>query len=187
MIKKISGETWKPLEFPGWKQLRKKYALSSSGRVASYSEVITEDGKLLNGSLTTGYKTLNLHRPGNNGTLYIHREIARLYLKKNTPKHRYVVHLNHNKLDNSVKNLKWATLEDMIRHQQKSPAKIAYKKIQANRTVGLKLTASQVKTIKKTLSSKNRQLTIKKLADKYGVSEMTMYRIKSGENWGRVK
>ena len=187
MIKKISGETWKPLEFPGWKQLRKKYALSSSGRVASYSDAITEDGKLLNGSLTTGYKTLNLHRPGNNGTLYIHREIARLYLKKNTPKHRYVVHLNHNKLDNSVKNLKWATLEDMIRHQQKSPAKIAYKKIQANRTVGLKLTASQVKTIKKTLSSKNRQLTIKKLADKYGVSEMTMYRIKSGENWGRVK
>src|SRR5580693_2575560 len=106
MIKKISVGTWKPLEFPGWKQLRKKYALSSSGRVASYSEDITEDGKLLNGSLTTGYKTLNLHRPGNNGTLYIHREIARLYLKKNTPKHRYVVHLNHNKLDNSVKNLK---------------------------------------------------------------------------------
>jgi hypothetical protein len=187
MIKKIPSETWKPLEFPGWKQLRKKYALSSLGRVASYSGNITEDGKLLNGSLTTGYKTLNLHRPGNNGTLYIHREIARLYLKKNSPKHRYVVHLNHNKLDNSVKNLKWATLEDMIQHQQKSPAKIAYKKIQANRTVGLKLTATQVKSIKKTLSSKNRQLTIKKLADKYGVSEMTMYRIKSGENWGRVK
>ena len=86
-----------------------------------------------------------------------------------------------------AKNLKWATLEEMIDHQQKSPAKIAYKKVQANRTVGLKLTASQVKTIKKTLSSKNRQLTIKKLAEKYKVSEMTMYRIKSGENWGRIK
>ena len=91
------------------------------------------------------------------------------------------------KLDNASKNLKWATLEEMIDHQQKSPAKIAYKKVQANRTVGLKLTASQVKTIKKTLSSKNRQLTIKKLAEKYKVSEMTMYRIKSGENWGRIK
>ena len=53
------------------------------------------------------------------------------------------------------KNFKWATLEEMIDHQQKSPAKIAYKKVQANRTVGLKLTATQVKTIKKTLSSKN--------------------------------
>ena len=69
MIKKIPGETWKPLEFPGWKQLRKKYALSSMGRVASYSKDVASDGKLLNGSLTTGYKTLNLHRPGNNGTL----------------------------------------------------------------------------------------------------------------------
>jgi len=187
MIKKIPGESWKPLEFPGWKQLRKKYALSSIGRVGSYSKQIVEDGKLLNGSLTTGYKTLNLHRPGNNGTLYIHREIARLFLKKVSPKHRYVIHVNHNKLDNSVKNLRWATLEGMIRHQQESPAKIAYKKVQANRTVGLKLTATQVKSIKKTLSSKNRQLTIKRLADKYGVSEMTMYRIKSGENWARIK
>jgi len=166
MIKKIPGESWKLLEFPGWKQLRKKYALSSLGRVASYSEDITGDGKLLNGSLTTGYKTLNLHRPGNNGTLYIHREIARLFLRKASPKHRYVIHLNHNKVDNSAKNLKWATLEEMINHQQKSPAKIAYKKVQAKRTVGLKLTATQVKSIKKTLSSKNRQLTIKKLADK---------------------
>jgi len=186
MIKKIPGETWKPLEFPGWKQLRKKYALSSMGRVASYSKDVASDGKLLNGSLTTGYKTLNLHRPGNNGTLYIHREIARLFLKKSSPKHKYVIHVNHRKVDNSSKNLKWATLEEMIDHQQKSPAKVAYKRVQANRTVGLKLTASQVKSIKKTLSSNNRQLTIKKLADKYGVSEMTMYRIKSGENWSKV-
>jgi len=25
------------------------------------------------------------------------------------------------------------------------------------------------------------------MAEKYGVSEMTLYRIKSGENWGRIK
>ena len=187
MIKQLTGESWKPLQFPGWKQLRKRYALSTNGRVASYTDDVVQDGKLLNGSLTTGYKTLNLHRPGNNGTLYIHREIAKLFLKKVSPKHKYVIHVNHNKTDNSVKNLKWATLEDMIDHQQKSPAKIAYKKVQANRTVGLKLTATQVKTIKTTLGSKNRKHTIKQLAEKYGVSEMTMYRIKSGENWGRIK
>jgi DNA-binding MurR/RpiR family transcriptional regulator len=29
-------------------------------------------------------------------------------------------------------------------------------------------------------------MTIKQLADKYNVSEMTMYRIKSGENWARI-
>ncbi len=186
MIKKIPSESWKPLEFTGWKQLRKKYALSNHGRMASYYDNVLEDGKLLNGSITTGYKTLNLHRPGNNGTLYLHREIARIFLKKNSPKHKYVIHLNHNKTDNSAKNLKWVVLEDMIAHQQHSPAKVAYKEVQANRSVGLKLTATQVKSIKKVLSSEKRQLTIKKLADKYGVSEMTMYRIKSGENWGRI-
>ena len=98
-----------------------------------------------------------------------------------------MIHKNHNKLDNSTKNIKWAPLEEMIEHQQSSPAKIAYKKRQANRDVGLKLTAAQVKKIKDSLNNKNRRLTIKQLADKYEVSEMTMYRIKSGENWGRVK
>jgi hypothetical protein len=187
MIKKIPGETWKPLEFPGWKLLRKKYALSSLGRLSSFSEDIHNDGKLLSGSLTTGYKTLNLHRSGSNGTLYIHREVARMFLKKISPKHKYVIHINHNKSDNASKNLKWVTAEEMIRHQQESPAKLAYKKVQAARNNGLKLSVAEVKNIKKTLSGKGRQLTIKNLADKYGVSEMTVYRIKSGENWAKVK
>ena len=185
-MKKASGETWKPLQFNGWKHLRKKYALSSLGRIASYTDNIETDGKLLQGSLTTGYKTLNLHRPGDNGTLYILREISSFFLPKPSSKAKYVIHVNHYKLDNSVKNLKWATLEEMIQHQQKSPAKIAYKKVQANRNVGLKLNANQVKSIKKMLDDSRRKLTIKKLAEKFGVSEMTMYRIKSGENWARV-
>ena len=186
MIKKLPGEVWKPLVFNGSKELRNFYAVSSSGRIASYKEDVIKDGKLLNGSLTTGYRTLNLHRPGHKGTLYIHREMARLFLKRPSSKHKYVIHKNHNKLDNAVKNLSWATLEDMIMHQQKSPAKLAYKKRQANREVGLKLTATQVRRIKELLNNKNRRVTIKQLADRYEVSEMTMYRIKSGENWGRV-
>ena len=186
MIKKLAGEVWKPLIFSGSKELRNNYAVSSLGRIASYKEDVVKDGKLLNGSLTTGYRTLNLHRPGHKGTLYIHREIAKLFLKRPSTKHKYVIHKNHNKLDNSVKNLEWATLEKMIQHQQKSPAKVAYKKRQANREVGLKLTAAQVKKIKEQLNKKTRRITIKQLADKYNVSEMTMYRIKSGENWGRI-
>jgi hypothetical protein len=75
----------------------------------------------------------------------------------------------------------------MIDHQQDSPAKIAYKEKQANRTEGLKLTAVQVKKIKNILNSKSRNITIKQLAQNYCVSEMTMYRIKSGENWARIK
>lgn len=187
MIRNLPGERWKSLTFSGWKKLRNRYAVSTAGRIASYKKSIQDDGKLLSGSFTTGYRTLNLHRPGEKGTLYIHREIAKLFLKKTSAAYKYVIHRNYNKLDNRLKNLKWATAEQMMKHQQKSPAKLAYKEKQANLTEGLKLTAAQVKRIKKILSSKNRTITIKKLAEQYGVSEMTMYRIKSGENWGRVK
>lgn len=187
MIKKIPGEVWKQMQFTGHKQLRKKYAVSNTGRAASYSESVATDGKLLNGSLTSGYRTLNLHVENGNGTIYIHREVAKLFCKKKSPKYKFVIHVNHKKADNSAKNLKWATMEEVSDHQQDSPQKIAYKKRQANRTVGLKLTAVQVKTIKDTINNPRRKMTYKQMAEKYGVSEMTLYRIKSGENWGRIK
>jgi hypothetical protein len=187
MIKKTPGEVWKQIVFSGHKQLRKKYAVSSHGRAASFTQNIEKDGKLLNGSLTSGYKTLNLHVENGNGTIYIHREVARQFCKKTSPKNKYVIHLNHKKKDNHYKNLKWANLEEVSSHQQKSPEKIAYKKRQANRTEGLKLNATQVKAIKEMIRNPKRKLTYKQLAKKYKVSEMTLYRIKSGENWGRIK
>ncbi len=187
MIKKIAGEVWKQIVFSGHKQLRKKYAVSSHGRAASYIDDVNNDGKLLSGSVTSGYKTLNLHIENSNGTIYIHREVAKHFCKKTSPKYKYVIHLNHKKQDNNYKNLAWATLDTVSSHQQSSPEKIAYKKRQANRTVGLKLNATQVKTIKDIINNPKRKLTYKKLAEKYKVSEMTLYRIKSGENWGRIK
>src|ERR1700712_5969986 len=128
MIKKITGETWKQLQFSGYKNLRKKYAVSTLGRAASYNEDVMEDGKLLSGSLTSGYRTLNLHVENGNGTIYLHREVAKLFCKKKSPKYKFVIHVNHKKTDNVSKNLKWATLEEVADHQQGSPQKIAYKK-----------------------------------------------------------
>jgi hypothetical protein len=186
MIKKINGEIWKPIRFNGWKIMRNNYAISSHGRAASYKEDILADGKLLAGSLTAGYKTLNLHIEGKSGTLYFHREVAKLFNKKNSPKEKFVIHLNHNKTDNHTKNLKWASQNEVIVHQQKSPVKLAYKKVQSARTKGLKLNATQVKAIKAILDNPRRRLTHKQIAEKYQVSPMTIYRIKSGESWGKV-
>jgi hypothetical protein len=175
------------MQFSGHKNLKKKYAISNHGRAVSYTESVAKDGNLLNGSLTSGYRTLNLHVENGNGTIYLHREVAKLFCNKKSPKAKYVIHVNHKKTDNNSKNLKWATLEEVSAHQQKSPLKIAYKKRQAARTVGLKLTLAQVKAIKDTINNPKRKLTYKQLATKYKVSEMTLYRIKSGENWGKVK
>ena len=186
MIIKNEGEIWKQIQFPGYKNLRKKYAVSNQGRAASYATDLFEDGKLLDGSLTSGYRTLNLHLDDGNGTIYLHREVAKSFCLKRSPKHRFVIHVNHTKTDNEYKNLKWATTHEVSIHQQNSPDKIAYKERQANRKKGLKLSATQVKTIKGVINNPKRKLTYKQMAEKYGVSEMTLYRIKSGENWARI-
>jgi len=186
MIKKINGEIWKPLKFKGWQTMRNKYSVSSHGRAASYKEDVLADGKLLAGSITSGYPTLNLRRDGQNGTLYLHREVAKLFNEKTSPKQKLVIHINHNKADNNTKNLKWATQKEVIEHQQKSPGKLAYKKVQTARNKGLKLNAAKVKAIKTILANPKRKLTHKQIAEKYNISAMTVYRIKSGENWANV-
>lgn len=187
MLEIIPEEQWKKIRLQGAEGLRKKYAVSDFGRLASYDKNVNEDGKILKGSVTTGYKSLNLHLVGSKSTIYVHREVAKLFSKKPSTKHIYVIHINHDKLDNHINNLKWSTLSEMSAHQQGSPAKIAYKKVQANRKVGLKLNATQVKAIKKMLSNPKRKITIQQIAAKYEVSEMTIYRIRSGENWGNIK
>lgn len=186
MIKNAAGEKWKQILFSGHKTLSKKYAVSNMGRVASYAKVLEEDGKLLSGSVTSGYNTINLHVPEGNLTLYIHREVARNFCAGKTARAKYVIHRNHRKSDNKASNLQWVTLEAMSSHNQKSPGKIAFKKLQANKTVGLKLRLQQVKAIKSLLGSPNRNTTIRQIARKFGVSEMSIYRIKSGESWSHV-
>ena len=187
MINKAAGETWKQLKISGHKNVRRKYAVSSLGKAASYTKDLYEDGKILKGSLTSGYRTLNLHLENGNGTIYLHREIAKLFCKKKSPRYKYVIHLNHKKEDNNYTNLQWATLEEMSEHQQNSPQKIAYKKQQANKKVGLKLNATKVKSIKDAIQNPKRKLTYKQMAAEYNISEMTLFRIKSGENWSHIK
>lgn len=186
MIKKIAGEVWKPLVFKGQKSLRNKYAISSHGRIISYKDQMLEDGKLLKGSVTSGYKTLNLHTEGKSHTLYVHREVARYFLPKNGRKDAIVIHLNHDKSDNRSKNLKWVDQHASIQHQQKSPARKAFHERQRSRTKGFKLNLPQVKAIKNQLANPNRKLTNRQVAEKFGVSEMTIYRILRGESWGNV-
>jgi hypothetical protein len=187
MIKNLPGEQWKPISFVGHEGMRNVYAVSNRGRICSFRNEVEADGKLLNGSLTTGYRTLNLHTRISKGTIYVHRAIADHFVKKPSPRHTALIHVNHDKLDNRPINLRWVKPADMVAHQQESPAKRAYKEAQANRQVGMKLTATQVKRIREQLANPNRRLTIRQIAEKYSVSEMTLYRIKSGENWSRVR
>jgi hypothetical protein len=184
MISNLKNEVWKDLPIKYKAALRKKYAVSNHGRVVSYTDSIRQ-GNLLNGSTVEGYTVINVKPNDTFQSLYLHREIAKLFIPKPSRAHKYVIHLDHNKKNNHVKNLRWASKEEMEAHQQKSPAKIAYKERQRNRTSGLKLTAAKVRSIKRLLRSPGRK-TMKQIAEQFGISEMQLYRIKKGENWSHV-
>jgi hypothetical protein len=49
------------------------------------------------------------------------------------------------------------------------------------------LSYAQAVVLKKKLLDPNRKTRIRILAKQFGVSEMQLYRIKSGENWGDIE
>jgi len=183
MIKPIKNEKWKSIEFNNG-VFRSNYAVSNQGRLASYTTNIQE-GVILKGTLMGGYPTLKLKPGGENLTLFIHRLVAEAFLSAKSSNHNFVIHKDYDKENNSANNLQWATKEEMEKHQQKSPAVIAYRSL--NRKQGHKLTDTIVKKIKQMVSDKKRKMTLKEIAAHFEISEMQLYRIKSGENWGHVK
>ncbi|ATL46507.1 hypothetical protein COR50_04575 [Chitinophaga caeni] len=183
-VKNLRNEAWKDLLIKHRSTLRKKYAVSNMGRVMSYL-VSMEDGKLLKGSTVEGYTVLNIKPADTYQSLYLHREVAKAFCEKSSRAQKYVIHLDHNKKNNKATNLRWATKAEMEQHQQNSPAKIAYKEQQKQKVKGLKLNVAKVKSIKKLLARPGRK-TMKQIAAQFDISEMQLYRIKNGENWGHV-
>ena len=102
---------------------------------------------------------------------------------------QYVIHKNYNKHENQVENLAWVNKEQWTLHQFGNPSVIQNKLKRKLRqaTAYSKLTYAQAVILKKKLLDPNRKTRIRVLAKQFGVSEMQLYRIKSGENWGDIK
>jgi len=187
MIKSFWNEEWKDLNFEKG-ALRKKYAISNYGRIVSYIDKL-ENGTLVRGGTLRGYKTLPVRPFGKSKTFYVHKLVAEYFLKREDDDHKYVIHLDYNKENNFIENLKWASKDEMFAHQQKNPVVLeAREKQKGRKTVkGHKLTATQVMRLKKKIMDPNRKTRLKLIAKQFGISEMQLYRIKSGENWGHIK
>lgn len=185
VLKFLFNEQWKEAQLG--KGLRYRYAFSNYGRVVSFQQGITLDGKLLKGSDKEGYPALNMRPNGTSKSVLIHRVVAELFLEKPSRRHKYVIHIDHNKLNNEAQNLRWATKKEKEQHQAQSPlVKEEYSKRKLRVGKGHKLNEDVVKEIKKMLSS-DPLPTLRKVAEHFGVSDMQIHRIKTGENWAHVK
>lgn len=183
MIKNLAKEEWKQVKLPSG--LKKKYAVSNMGRLASYEKNVNEDGNLIKGGKVQGYPAVNLKAGDAYVNFFVHRKIAELFIGKPTKVQRFCIHKDRNKENNKVANLKWVNTTEFFTFWKQSPNVI--QSIENRRGKGLKLTEAKVRKIKVQLDNPKRKIKLKDLAAQFNISEMQLYRIKSGENWGWMK
>lgn len=186
------NEIWKESKPEG---ARRRYMASNLGRIASFYEDLNKDGYILkvsNGQLVSGAKIgLKVYKKGTklgvkgqpiseitNISYPVHKIIADLFLEKpEDDEIDQIIHLDHDKFNNEVSNLRWATKKEAWEHQKLAPYYKPPKK-------GRKLTPDRVRLIKKKiLEGKTKQSL---LAKQFGLSEMGIYRIKTGKLWADI-
>ncbi len=110
-LKKIKGEAWKNV--PGYEL---NYMVSNLGRIKSLSRIVERGSNsyrkketILAQTITQkGYLIVELSALGHTRIFYIHKLVAKLFIK-NTKGYKVVVHGNENKTDNRVINLGWSS------------------------------------------------------------------------------
>ena len=176
-------------------KLKFRYAISNLGRLISFTDNF-EDGRIVKGSITEGYRIFRYKLFHDKKITYkhkfFHKLVAEQFLEKTSDDQTYVLHIDHNLANDFSNNLKWATRKEMLQHQKKSPKvqkarQESNKRLAEYRRRGKKLTSTRVMHIKKLLANPEYKTRMKIIARYFGISVMQLYRIKTGENWGHVK
>jgi hypothetical protein len=179
-------EVWKKITFTG-KKPNVAYAVSNHGRFG----VMQDKGKVEVRTFKPqdgGYR-YNYKINGKSKAIFVYKEVAKNFVKKSSPKQSLVIRKDHNYLNDSADNLKWVTPAQHREHVTFSPNSIRSRK---KRAITVSYTAkvfdeNTAREVKKLIWDPKRTLTYKQIAKKYKVSEMQIYRIKSGELWFHVK
>ncbi|GEQ84896.1 hypothetical protein ULMS_04040 [Patiriisocius marinistellae] len=179
MIRNLWNEEWKVIDFDEKIDDKERFKISNYGRIINCKN---EDEFLMKKSFINGYQTISLKQKknGKSTSRYVHKLVAEHFLKKNVG--IYVIHLNYEKKENHIDNLKWATKREKEIHQFSNPEYINRPK----KITYSKLTETRVKLIKRKLNDPNRKTRLKMIAKQFGISTMQLYRIKTGENWSSV-
>lgn len=122
-------------------------------------------------------------------SLSLAKIVATAFVKKSNAKQTMIIHKDYDYTNNNASNLKWVTPKEHRAHSNKSPNTILSRKKKAftksvhNRVLNEK----SVIELKKMIWDPKRTLSYAQLAKNFGVSQMQIYRIKSGEIWFHIK
>lgn len=174
-------------------QLQFRYAISNKGRLISFIDDM-KFGRELKGAKADGYRIFK-YRLQKNGKIQhinvlLYKVVAELFVPKTSEDQIHVIHLDRKRDNDDYRNLRWVTKEEKQEFVKKSPFVIqSLKKLREHniKSDGKKLTETKVMYIKKLLAKPEQRTRLKMIAKQFGVSEVQIRKIKSGENWGHVK
>ncbi|PKA82814.1 NUMOD4 motif-containing protein [Ulvibacter sp. MAR_2010_11] len=184
MLINLKNEIWKDFKKTSWRD-NEIYKVSNYGRVLKYK--FDPEGEMIKPYVLGGYEVFSVtKKTGKTDLIYIHRAVAHLFLENPLDK-PYVIHTDFDKINNHFSNLDYATKEELVAHNKTNPEVIkARKKARLNPNYS-KLSAGKVRMIKRKIFDPNRKTRMRLIAKQFGISEMQLYRIKSGENWGHIE
>ena len=112
----LIDEEWKDIE--GYEGV---YAISNCGNIKSYTKLNSRGQYLKQRILKpvlmkNGYYTVTLYKDGCSSKKYIHRLVAEAFIP-NSENKSTVDHINRDRLDNRVENLRWATYSEQRGNQ----------------------------------------------------------------------
>ncbi len=179
-MEKHQDEVWKKLNLGKFKN-GIKYEISNHGRVRSFAYG-RKEGKILKGGRVQGYPMVAFtNKDDERVSRYVHKAVAEHFIPKTSSDQEFVLHLDYDKENNHVKNLKWATKREKEIHLNNNPKFIESKK----KIKYSKLTETDVVRIKKLIARGKTRMRV--IAKQFGITHTQLNRIRKGENWGYVK
>ncbi len=181
-IQNFRGEVWVAVRFDDTIHQDECYYVSNYGRLV---RIKNDNPLLFNPYIMNGYPYFRVKKnePKKFKTFYLHKVVASHFLEQGEG--IFVIHLNYDKMNNHIDNLKWATKREKELHQWKNPKFIEAKK--KNKRSYAKLSENNVRLIKKMINDPNRRTRLRIIAKRFGITTMQLRRIKTGENWADIQ
>ena len=165
----LPDEIWK--DVVGYEGL---YKVSTKGRVRSFVKGGKRGCILSQATHRQGYKEIRLSSCSKGNKMFlVHRLVVEAFIP-NPYNKETVNHIDGNKANNMVENLKWATINENIAHAYRTELRVFPEQRLSQLFEGSKLTKHDVEDIRNGFAEGVLQ---KDLASKYGVSRAHICRI----------